>query len=100
RLRFVGELELEHGFVSGLEASGEVELEQAYLDFRLKPEFNLRAGMLRARVGIINERHEPPTFYGVERPFVDTFIVPTTWFEAGAGIHGEAGRGRRDRAAI
>ena len=39
--------------------------------------FNLRAGMLLVPVGIINERHEPPVFYGVERPFVDTVIVPT-----------------------
>ena len=35
-----------------------------------------------APVGIINERHEPPSFHGVERPFVDTFIIPTTWFDA------------------
>jgi hypothetical protein len=75
RLRFIGELELEHAFVSGLEASGELELEQAYLDFRIRPEINLRAGMLLAPVGIINERHEPPSFNGVERPFVDTFII-------------------------
>ena len=44
-------------------------------------------------VGIINERHEPPVYYGVERPFVDTVIIPTTWFEIGAGVHGEVGRG-------
>src|SRR5262249_28515259 len=31
RLRFVGELELEHAVVEGLEESGELELEQAYL---------------------------------------------------------------------
>jgi len=91
RIRFVGELELEHAFVSGLESSGEVELEQAYLDFKVKPRFNLRAGMLLAPVGIINERHEPPSFFGVERPFVDTFIIPTTWFDAGAGVHGTIG---------
>jgi hypothetical protein len=52
-MRFVGELELEHAFVAGLEPSGEVELEQADLDFRLKPAVNLRAGMLLAPVGII-----------------------------------------------
>src|SRR4051812_10796665 len=91
RIRFVGELELEHAFVSGLEPSGEVELEQAYLDFKVKPRLNLRAGMLLAPVGIINERHEPPSFFGVERPFVDTFIIPTTWFDAGAGVHGTIG---------
>ena len=33
RIRFVGELELEHAFVEGLEEGGELELEQAYVDF-------------------------------------------------------------------
>jgi hypothetical protein len=100
RLRFVGELELEHALVEGLEEAGELELEQAYLDFRLKPALNFRAGMLLAPVGIINERHEPPSFYGVERPFVDTFIVPTTWFDAGAGVHGTFGGGWQYRAYL
>ena len=100
RIRFVSELELEHAVVEGLEEGGELELEQAYLDFLLTRRFNLRAGMLLVPVGIINERHEPPTFYGVERPFVDTFIVPTTWFDAGAGVHGELGRGWRYRAYV
>ena len=97
RLRFVSELELEHGFVEGLEEGGELELEQAYLDFLLTPSLNFRAGMLLVPVGIINERHEPPVFHGVERPFVDTVIVPTTWFDAGAGVHGAFGRGFRYR---
>jgi hypothetical protein len=97
RLRFVGELELEHAFVEGLEKGGELELEQAYMDFLLSRSFNVRAGMLLMPVGIINERHEPPVFYGVERPFVDTVIIPTTWFEVGTGIHGEVGRGWRYR---
>ncbi len=98
RLRFVGELELEHAVVEGLEEGGELELEQAYLDFLVKPSLNFRAGMLLVPVGIINERHEPPVFHGVERPFVDTVIVPTTWFDAGAGVHGSFGRGFRYRA--
>lgn len=91
RLRFVGELELEHAVVEGLEEAGELELEQAYLDVLFSPAFNLRAGMLLVPVGIINERHEPPVFHGVERPFVDTVIVPTTWFDVGAGVHGAVG---------
>src|SRR5262245_1654268 len=78
RVRFVGELELEHAVVEGLEEGGEIELEQAYVDFLVKPSVNFRAGMLLVPVGIINERHEPPVFHGVERPFVDTLIVPTT----------------------
>ena len=100
RIRFVGELELEHAFVEGLEEAGELELEQAYLDFLLSRPFNLRAGMMLVPIGIINERHEPPVFNGVERPFVDTVIVPTTWFEVGAGFHGELGRGFRYRAFL
>jgi hypothetical protein len=100
RLRFVGELELEHAVVEGLEAGGELELEQAYLDFLAKPSLNFRAGMLLVPIGIINERHEPPVFHGVERPFVDTVIIPTTWFEAGAGIHGTLPRGFRYRTYV
>jgi hypothetical protein len=100
RLRFVAELELEHAFVEGLEEHGEVELEQAYVDFLIARAFNVRAGMLLVPMGIINERHEPPVFQGVERPFVDTVIIPSTWFEAGAGVHGEVGRGVRYRAYV
>lgn len=99
-IRFVGELELEHAFVEGLEEAGEVELEQAYVDFLLTRAFNVRAGMLLVPIGIINERHEPPVFNGVERPFVDSVIVPSTWFETGAGVHGEVGGGLRYRAYV
>src|SRR5258705_3903753 len=100
KIRFVGELEVEHALVEGLEQSGELELEQAYVDFLLSRRFNIRAGMLLLPLGIINERHEPPVFNGVERPFVDTVIIPTTWFDAGAGVHGEVGRGLRYRAYV
>ena len=100
RIRFVGELELEHAVVEGLEEKGELELEQAYVDFLLRRSFNVRAGMLLMPLGIINERHEPPVFNGVERPFVDTVIIPTTWFDVGAGVHGEIGRGIRYRAFV
>ena len=93
RIRFVGELELEHALVEGGEASGELELEQAYLDFILHPDFSFRAGMMLTPMGIVNERHEPASFNGVERPFVDTVIVPTTWFGQGAGLVGDLGKG-------
>jgi DtxR family transcriptional regulator, Mn-dependent transcriptional regulator len=100
RIRFVGELELEHALVEGLEEKGELELEQAYVDFLLTRGFNVRAGMMLMPIGIINERHEPPVYYGVERPFIDTVIIPSTWFELGAGVHGEVGRGWRYRAFV
>src|SRR6187455_1229137 len=40
RIRFVGELELEHAVVEGLEEGGELELEQAYIDFLVRPSVN------------------------------------------------------------
>jgi len=100
RIKFWSELELEHAFVEGGAEKGELELEQAYLDFYLKPAFNLRGGMVLAPVGLINERHEPPSFYGVERPMVDTVIIPSTWFDMGVGAWGDLGRGFSYRAYL
>jgi len=65
RIRFVSELEVEHALVEGGEDKGELELEQAYLDFLIDRRFSIRAGQLLVPVGIINERHEPPVYYGV-----------------------------------
>ncbi len=53
-IKFTSELEVEHSFVEGGEESGEVELEQAYLDFLLSEKFNVRAGVLLMPIGIIN----------------------------------------------
>ena len=97
RIKFWSELEVEHSLVEGGEEKGEVALEQAYLDFLIKPWFNVRGGMVLSPVGIINERHEPPSFNGVERPFVETLIIPTTWREMGVGFTGDLGRGLRYR---
>lgn len=100
RIKFWSELEVEHSLVEGGEESGEVALEQAYLDFLVKPYLNFRAGMLLTPMGIVNERHEPPSFNGVERPFVETVIIPTTWRELGFGLTGDLGRGFRYRAYL
>ena len=100
RLKFWSEIEVEHAFVEGAEESGEVAIEQAYIDLMLHRRFNLRAGMVLVPVGIVNERHEPPTFHGVERTFVDTVIVPTTWRDTGVGAFGDLGRGFSYRAFV
>jgi hypothetical protein len=97
RIKFWSELELEHALVEGGKEQGELALEQAYLDFLVKPWLNFRGGIVLSPVGIINERHEPPSFNGVERPFVETLIIPTTWREMGVGLTGELGRGFRYR---
>jgi hypothetical protein len=97
RIKFWSELEIEHALLEGGEERGEVALEQAYLDFLFKPWLNFRGGMILSPVGIVNERHEPPAFNGVERPFVETLIIPTTWREIGVGVTGDLGLGFRYR---
>jgi hypothetical protein len=99
RIRFASELEIEHSLV-GSGAPGEVEIEQAYVDFRLRNELTARAGLFLLPIGILNETHEPPTFYGVERNDVESIIIPSTWWEAGGGISGNFGTGWSWDAAV
>jgi len=92
RVRFFSELELEHS-LAGDGAPGEVELEQAYVEFLLTDTLSAKAGLFLLPIGLLNETHEPPTFYGVERNSVESVIVPSTWWEAGATLsgHNDAG---------
>jgi predicted porin len=52
---------------------------------------NVKGGLFLIPLGILNETHEPPTYYGVERNEVETRIIPTTWRELGVGVHGLLG---------
>lgn len=87
-IRLYSEIELEHS-VSGDDQEGEVELEQAYIEFDIAEDQHIKAGVFLIPVGMLNERHEPTTFFGVERNAVETNIIPTTWWEAGLGFAGE-----------
>jgi hypothetical protein len=77
---FVTEIEYEH--------VKELYVEQAFLNYNIKPNTSIRGGLMLVPMGIVNEYHEPTTFNGVERPSVDKYIVPTTWREIGVGING------------
>ncbi|MEZ5278286.1 MAG: hypothetical protein R3F07_18030 [Opitutaceae bacterium] len=83
-IRLFSELEVEHA-LAGDDAPGEVELEQAFIEFDLSDQSRARAGLFLLPIGILNEIHEPNTFYGVERNRVETSIIPTTWWEGGLG---------------
>ena len=80
RLLFNSEIEIEH--------AKEIYLEFAYIDYLLTDNFGLRAGMLLAPLGLVNELHEPPIFLGTERPLTENKIIPTTWRENGIGLFG------------
>ncbi len=93
-LRFYSEFEVEHA-VTSIADQGEAEIEQAFLDYLPTKKFGVRAGVILWPMGIINIYHEPPSFFGVDRPDVDTVVIPTTWREAGFGIFGELVEGLR-----
>ena len=91
-VRFFSEVELEHGLTKDTadgSGPGEVELEQAYIAWDFTKGHTLTMGQFLIPVGIINETHEPDTFYGVERNNVESAILPSTWWETGAMVSGE-----------
>ena len=67
RTQFITELEFEH--------VKEIYVEQAFLQYTIADNVNLRAGLMLVPMGIVNEYHEPTTFNGVERPSMDKSIV-------------------------
>lgn len=94
RLTLHSEVEFEHAIVSK-DDHGEAEIEQAWLNCKMSDAVNLKGGLFLIPLGILNETHEPPTYYGVMRNQVETRIIPTTWRELGAGVHGIVGEGIR-----
>ncbi len=85
KTRFYSELEVEHA-LSGDGLPGEVELEQAFIEHRVNDKTTVTTGISLLPIGIINQTHEPTTFYGVERNNVEKNIIPTTWWAAGLGL--------------
>jgi len=88
KVRFFSELELEHS-LAGDGKPGEVELEQAYVEVDVADNTQVKTGLFLLPVGILNETHEPETFYGVERNNVEKRIIPTTWWEGGVMVSGK-----------
>jgi hypothetical protein len=95
---FNSELEFEHGGVDDTDGSqpannsrfsGEVEVEQAWIDFRMIEWLNWRSlGIDLVPVGRINLYHEPTTFYSTERPEIYSNLIPSTWMENSSSIYG------------
>jgi len=94
RLTLHSEVEFEHAVVSA-DDHGEAEIEQAWVNYKLSDGLNFKGGLFLIPIGILNETHEPPTYYGVQRNQVETRIIPTTWRELGVGTHGLFGEGFR-----
>jgi len=92
RTEFNSEFEVEHA-VSSADDVGEFEVEQFYVDRQLSDAATVRAGLFLMPFGLLNEHHEPTNFYGVQRNFVETLIIPSTWREGGFNVHGDTAAG-------
>ncbi len=82
------EIEFEHGDTS---SGGKVLIEFMYLDFLLSRSANIRVGNLLVPMGLINLRHEPTLFTTAIRPYVERYLIPSTWHENGLLVYGEIG---------
>ena len=69
--------------------SSEVFVEFAYIDLKFSDSLQLALGLNLVPVGITNYMHEPTTFLPVERSVTESNIIPTTWREIGAIVHGD-----------
>lgn len=98
-IRFFSEVELEHS-LAGDGKPGEVELEQAYIEWDYAQNHSVQFGQFLIPVGILNETHEPDTFFGTERNKVESNIVPSTWWETGVMLKGEVAPGLSYNLAV
>lgn len=94
RTRIVGEFEFEHAIASATD-SGEAAVEQLYVEHRATDNVGLKGGLFLIPLGFLNLSHEPTAYYGVERNFVETAIIPSTWREVGLSAFGVTDAGLR-----
>ena len=89
RVKFAAEIELERGGPNAPQGTdGSIQIEFAQLDYLVNEMVNVRGGLLLMPVGKFNLLHDSPLNDLVDRPMVSRIIIPSTWFEAGAGIYG------------
>ena len=89
RIKFAAEIELERGGPNAPQGTdGSIQIEFAQLDYLVNEMVNVRGGLLLMPVGKFNLLHDSPLNDLVDRPMVSRIIIPSTWFEAGAGIYG------------
>jgi hypothetical protein len=96
-VKFATEIEMERGGTNSpgatdatgnTTARGSMQLEFAQLDYLITEAINIRAGILLVPVGKFNLLHDSPLNDLVDRPMVSRLVIPSTWFESGAGIYG------------
>jgi hypothetical protein len=88
-VKFATEIEMERGGTNAPQGTdGSMQIEFAQIDYLVTEAINIRAGILLVPIGKFNLLHDSPLNDLVDRPMVSRIIIPSTWFEAGAGLYG------------
>jgi hypothetical protein len=80
-ITFNSEIEYELG-------TSEIDVEQAFISWRVRPEFDFRAGIIVPPLGRFNTYHDSNINITTLRPLINQFIVPTAYRDAGIGARG------------
>jgi hypothetical protein len=81
---YFGEFELEHGGIGG----DNTFVEQAYIDYWLRPNIALKIGAILTPFNRFDEFHDPLTNFIITRPQVSREIVVSAWKDVGIDLHG------------
>lgn len=88
-LMFNTEIEFEYGgLINNLTNDGELKIEQAWADYRISDALALRGGVVLIPFGLLNVLHDSDVRETTTRPLMALNIVPSTWMDSGAGVHG------------
>ena len=68
--------------------TSEIDVEQAFISWRVRPECDFRAGIIVPPIGRFNTYHDSNLNITTLRPLINQFIVPTAYRDAGLGVRG------------
>ena len=104
KISLKSEIEFEHGgtgasigfdtqeefgeFDQEIEKGGSVKLEQLYIDFKIVPYFNVRAGRMKVHFGLSQSLDLPTAYFTTYRPEMENEILPLGWYENGIQFYG------------
>jgi hypothetical protein len=91
RVTVSAEIEFEHG--GDVPGDGEVKLEYAVMDYRLRDGLSFRGGVILSPLGRFNVLHDSPLNDLTERPTVVRQLAPSTLSESGMGFFGNTAVG-------
>lgn len=85
-VKFASEIEIEHGIREGTET--EVSLEFMTIDYLVRDQLNLRAGVILLPIGKFNLLHDAPLRDLTDRPLATQLLYGVVAAETGAGFYG------------